>query len=109
MTPTRVGNDGDWTAISAGTNSCLALKTDGSLWAWGGNREGELGLGDTQRRLKPVRVGTRRAWTAVATDGQSFALKADGSLWAWGWNYWGDLGLGDTHDRLKPTRVGVTL
>jgi alpha-tubulin suppressor-like RCC1 family protein len=84
----------------------LALKKDGSLWVWGGNDWGELGLGDTTERLSPTRVGVARDWATVAGSAyHSIALKSDGSLWAWGQNYRGLLGLGDVQDLDAPTRV----
>ncbi|HMK93534.1 MAG TPA: chromosome condensation regulator RCC1, partial [Thermoleophilia bacterium] len=104
---TRVGGDSDWTAIAAGGSFNLALKTDGSLWAWGDNHAGQLGLGDTVSRYVPTQVGTGTDWKAVATGNTSgYALKQDGSLWAWGGNASGQLGLGDRTQRLVPTRVG---
>jgi alpha-tubulin suppressor-like RCC1 family protein len=105
-TPTRVGSDLDWTAISAGGVPSFAIKRDGSLWAWGGNGEGQLGLGDTADRSVPTRVGTGSSWKAVAAaQAGGLALKRDGSLWAWGENGSGQLGLGDKVIRKSPTRV----
>ena len=61
--PTRVGDDRDWAAVAiarstafAGSHHTLALKRDGSLWAWGGNEYGQLGLGDTENRNRPTPV-----------------------------------------------------
>ena len=44
---------GDWVAVACGSGQSLALKTDGSLWAWGDNTFGQLGLGDTKNRTHP--------------------------------------------------------
>jgi alpha-tubulin suppressor-like RCC1 family protein len=105
--PTHVGTATDWAAIACGAENGLALKKDGSLWAWGGNDDGQLGLGDTIDRHSPTRVGTANDWAAVVGGGfQGLALKRDGSLWAWGNNYSGQLGLGDTRWAKSPTRVG---
>ena len=60
--PTQVGTSRDWAAISPGgaaSYHSLALKQDGSLWAWGLNNYGQLGLGDTADRHTPTRVGAR--------------------------------------------------
>jgi len=111
-TPTRVGTD-SWKAVSAGASYSLAIRTDGSLWAWGWNEEGWLGLGDSgdgTDRYTPTRVGTENNWAAVSTNYlHSLALKTDGSLWAWGNNDCGQLGLGtsDNNAHPTPTRVGA--
>jgi alpha-tubulin suppressor-like RCC1 family protein len=112
--PVQIGTDSKWVAISTGVFATkdyyhtLALKSDGTLWAWGYNYFGQLGLGDTTARLSPVQVGTDNIWVAVAAGAyHSIALKSDGTLWAWGYNYNGQLGLGDTSDRHLPTQVGV--
>jgi uncharacterized repeat protein (TIGR02543 family) len=64
----------------------LALKPDGSLWAWGGNSNGQLGDGTTVNRYDaPVKVGEGFS-SMSAGNGYSLALKPDGSLWAWGRN-----------------------
>jgi alpha-tubulin suppressor-like RCC1 family protein len=109
--PTRVGTDNDWAAVSASYSYTLAIKTDGSLWAWGCNDSGRLGLGDAgegTNRNVPTRVGAASNWAAVSTYGfHSLAIKTDGSLWAWGYNDSGRLGLGDFDDRYVPTRVGA--
>ncbi len=105
--PTRVGTATDWAVIACGGQNSLALKKDGSLWAWGMNDDGQLGLGDTKERNSPTRIGTASDWAGVAGGGtHSLALKRDGSLWAWGNNYSGQLGLGNTTWERSPTRVG---
>jgi alpha-tubulin suppressor-like RCC1 family protein len=122
--PTQVGAGTDWMAVAAsdGVGSrgrtddlhpawthddhALAIKTDGTLWAWGANAYGQLGVGDTAERHSPVQVGGDTTWKAVAAgDDYSAALKTDGSLWVWGRDKFGQLGLGDTTDRHAPVRV----
>ena len=76
----------DWAAVSAGTNHTVALKTDGTLWAWGNNFYGQLGLGDNSDRNIPVQVGTDTNWETVsAGHNYTVAMKDDGTLWAWGY------------------------
>jgi hypothetical protein len=84
----------------------VALKTDGSLWAWGDNGSGQLGDGTRTDRLAPVQVGT--GFTAVAAgDNHTVAVKADGSLWTWGHNGVGQLGDGSTTQRPSPVQIGT--
>ena len=110
-TPVQVGYYNyyhDWKMVSAGGKHSLGIRSDGSLWAWGDNSLGQLGLGDTvQQRGYPSRVGTDRDWRLVfAGSDYSLGIKSDGSLWAWGYNFDGQLGTGDTVNRSTPVRVG---
>lgn len=106
--PGQVGSATNWVAVAAGCIYTLGVKADGSLWAWGYNAQGQLGLGDTNERYTPVQVGTATDWVVVAAgDFHSLALKADGSLYAWGRNDSGQLGLGDTTNHYTPTYVGT--
>jgi len=102
----QIGNDSNWKEVIAGCFHTLAIKTDGSLWAWGKNDIGQLGLGDNTNREAPVRIGTESNWKEViAGCFHSLALKTDGSLWAWGDNWNGQLGLGDTTNRSNPVEI----
>ena len=93
--------------VSAGVDHCLALRRDGSLWAWGAGAAHQLGLGDTSYRQVPIRVGDDNDWVAVAAGAKhSLALKSDGSLWSWGTSTYGQLGHGDHENRETPSRVG---
>ena len=92
----------------------LAVKTDGTLWSWGQNSSGELGLGNVTSRSSPVQVGALTTWNVcacgtVTTYGQGFssAIKTDGTLWSWGHNPSGQLGLGDATNRSSPVQVGA--
>jgi hypothetical protein len=84
----------------------MALKSDGTLYAWGDNNRGEVGDGTTTRRTSPVQVGSDSDWVAVSAGYEvSMALKDDGSLWAWGRNLNGEVGDGTTSDRSAPVRI----
>jgi alpha-tubulin suppressor-like RCC1 family protein len=101
----------DWFVIVAGAMHALALKTDKTLWAWGSNGAGELGINDTDQRNSPTQSFiTTQDWSAIAAgEGHSLALKIDNTLWTWGYNYDGQLGLGNsgwTTERKTPTQVG---
>ena len=92
-------------AISAGSAHTMALKSDGSLWAWGLNRWGQLGDGTTADRASPVAVGSFASVSGGNTH--SAAVKADGSLWTWGANTAYQLGDGTITDRSTPQLVGT--
>jgi alpha-tubulin suppressor-like RCC1 family protein len=105
--PTQVGSDTNWASIDGGYNHSVAVKSTGTLWTWGGNAYGELGLGDTTNRYSPIQVGSDTDW-AVVTAGWfcTLAIKTNGTLWAWGINQDGVLGLGDTTNRSSPVQIG---
>ncbi|HYV91991.1 MAG TPA: T9SS type A sorting domain-containing protein [Chitinophagales bacterium] len=94
-------------AIGAGADYSVALKNDGSVWAWGWDKYGQLGNGDTTDSNVPVQVSSLTGITAISIGwGHSLALKNDGTVWAWGWNQYGQLGNGDTTDSNVPMQVG---
>ena len=97
-----------WAAVSCGQFHTMALKTDGTLWAWGDNSYGQLGLGSTAQKNSPTQVDPGSTWKAVSC-GQDFtlAIKSNGTLWAWGDNSYGQLGLGSTAEKKSPTQVGT--
>jgi len=100
--PARIGTDRDWTQIAAGGGQYLALKGDGSLWAWGINESGEMGDGTTNYQLAPTPIGTDHDWTAItAGGGNSYGLKRDGTLWGWGF---GNVG-GWSGNDLSPRQI----
>ena len=108
ISPTQVGSGTDWASVSAGAYHTVAVRTDGTLWAWGWNAYGQLGTGDYTSFNAPTQVGTGTDWASVSAGYlHTVAVKADGTLWAWGYNYYGQLGLGDTVDRNTPTQVGT--
>ncbi|PVZ52241.1 RCC1 repeat- and reductase domain-containing protein [Arthrobacter sp. H-02-3] len=95
------------TIISTG-HTTYALKTDGTVWAWGLNPWGQLGNGTTTNSSTPVRVtGLTSATAITANDGSAYALLQDGTVWAWGGNWWGELGNG-TANNSSSTPVRVT-
>lgn len=106
--PVQVGTLTDWSTVYIGKASSFALKTDRTLWAWGRNVEGELGLGDTIARNSPVLVGVYNDWVSFASNWtHAVGIRADGTLWTWGVNGNGQLGLSDTTQRLYPAQVGT--
>jgi alpha-tubulin suppressor-like RCC1 family protein len=100
-TPTQVPGLAGVTAIAGGAYHSLALKSDGTVWAWGYNYDGELGNGTAttwgcQCVPTPAKVPGLAGVTAIAGGAHthSLAVKSDGTVWAWGYNYDGELGNG---------------
>jgi alpha-tubulin suppressor-like RCC1 family protein len=108
-TPTRLGSLTNWTAIACGNNHSLALQSNGTLWAWGSNAYGQLGIDSTATSANvPTQVGTLTTWTAIACGyWHSLALQSNGTLWTWGYNNSGQLGTGNTTNYNAPQQVGT--
>jgi RNA polymerase sigma factor (sigma-70 family) len=103
----RIGRDTDWVQVAAGESHNLAIKADGSLWAWGENIRFELGDGTKTMRDTPVHSLPGNDWAQIAAGGEaSYALKKDGTLWAWGLNDFGQLGIGGFKDSSNSVQVG---
>jgi ELWxxDGT repeat protein len=93
-------------AIAGGSDHTLALKSDGTVWAWGLNLYGQLGDGTTTERHNPVAVSGLSGIIAIASgENHSLAIKSDGTVWAWGYNAYGGLGDGTTTNRSAPVQV----
>jgi len=95
-----------WKRISSGDERTVAIKSDGTLWAWGNNMHGQLGDGTTQDKLNPTQESSAATnWSSVSAGGShTVAIKSDGTLWSWGKNNNGELGDGTTEDKLTPTQ-----
>jgi len=108
--PGNVGYLTNIVALSAGESHNLALKANGTVWAWGWNAFGQLGDGTTNDAHTPVLVSGLT--NVVAISGRAYhclALKSDGTVWGWGWNANGQLGGPVTNAVLLPVQViGLT-
>jgi len=108
--PKQVGSLANWSKLtrSSFVASLLCTKTDGTLWAWGANAYGQLGLGDITDRSSPTQVGALTTWSNPAMGrGQSLCTKTDGTLWTWGRGLLGALGIGNTTNYSSPVQVGA--
>jgi alpha-tubulin suppressor-like RCC1 family protein len=108
--PVQAAAGTTWTQVSFGREMGCGFKTGGTLWCWGYNSAGQLGLGDTTQRLTPTQLaGT--TWTRGVYAGRAHhcAIRTDRSVWCWGNNANGQLGLGDTTDRSSPAQVPVRI
>ncbi len=92
--------------LAMGAGHTLMIGDDGSVWAWGQNDYGQLGLGDNTERLIPVKIDGLANIAAVAVgDNHSLALDQDGNVWAWGRNHIYQLGDGSTTDSNVPVKI----
>jgi alpha-tubulin suppressor-like RCC1 family protein len=106
LTPAPITTLSNIVSISAGGGHTLALRADGTVWAWGENAYGQLGDGTNTPRYFPVQVpGLTDVVEVAAGADHSLVRKRDGSVWAWGSNYAGHLGDGTTTDRPTPAPV----
>jgi len=92
--------------VSAGFDLSAILHSNGTVWTWGRNANGQLGDGTTVNRNIPVQVQNLNNVTAIgASTEHTVALRYDGTVWAWGGNFSGRLGDGTTTRRLTPVQV----
>lgn len=85
--------------------SSLALGNDGTVWAWGCNDQGQLGIGNKTSMYSPTDLGIYNISYIDGGVGFSLARKDDGTLWAWGNNGYGQLGDGTQENRIVPTAI----
>ena len=105
--PAQLGTGTDWVAIAAGDFHSLAVRSDGTLWAWGYNNKGQLGLDSTSYSEPLTQVPGDVQWAKVDAEyDYSMGIDRDGDLYSWGNNYKGILGLGDSTNRKSPALVG---
>jgi alpha-tubulin suppressor-like RCC1 family protein len=99
----------DITMIAAGGSyggNSAAVRSDGTLFLWGDNNDGQLGDGSEKTRLLPVKVPGFTGAKAVAIGGQHvIALKLDGTVWAWGYNNDRQLGINTDEDTNTPVQI----
>lgn len=108
--PVPVGSNSDWDNFSAGDDHSLACKTNRTLWAWGKNYSGQLGIAGSSTRNSPTPIGTTSDWLTVSCGSEyTIALKTNSSIWAWGVNGYGQLGFGDTTQRNTPAQIDTSL
>jgi alpha-tubulin suppressor-like RCC1 family protein len=89
-----------WCALCFGSDTAAALKTDGTLWVWGRNSNGQLGQSNIIHKSSPVQIpGTTWCYIAMGKEdaqGSAFAIRTDNTLWAWGSNALGEAGVNST-------------
>jgi alpha-tubulin suppressor-like RCC1 family protein len=102
------------TTLASGDNFCIARKSDGTVWAWGANTNGQIGIGNTttpQKYAVQVKLVGGAALTGITDvacgSSHAIALKSDGTLWSWGLNTNGQLGVGSTTQATNAAQVKV--
>lgn len=104
--PVQIGAATNWKEVAMGNFHTLAIKQNGTIWAWGNNDSGEIGDGTNIRKLVPTQVGTANDWVAIsANEHYSLAIKQNGTIWAWGNNQYGQLGDGTNTNKNVPTLI----
>jgi len=109
--PVQEHSKSTWVSVSAGSQHTAAIRSDGSLWAWGLNNSGQLGNNSTTDKSSvPVQEDSKSTWVSVSAGGSAgsgshtAAIKSDGSLWSWGSNRYGQLGNNSTTESSVPVR-----
>lgn len=97
-----------YTAIKAGNDYTIAIKTNGTLVGWGKNSDGQLGDGSTVNKNLPVLIGTSSNWAKISVGyNHTLAIKTDGTLWGWGNNAYGKIGVVSSGFVIVPTQIGT--
>ena len=103
--------DGGFVQMTASkvNDACLAIRANGTLWAWGNNGASQLGDATLVIQRTPVQIGTNTTWTYVSTGGgHTLALRSDGTLWGWGTGTTGQVGNGSASIVGAPVQVGAS-
>jgi len=109
--PIQIGSGTDWSSVSMGKQGGAAIKTDGTLYEWGLNDNGQIGDNTVVNRSSPTQIpGT--TWAKVyKTEEETMAIKTDGTLWGWGENINGELGInvgGPGKQKSSPVQIPGT-
>lgn len=104
---TPSGGGTNWCGVSTSQTFTAGVKKDGTLWTWGCNSAGQLGIGTTTNRSSPgTTQGGGINWCSVSTGGNAgLAIKTDGTLWSWGCNNLGQLGDNSATNRSSPVAI----
>jgi len=106
VTVTVAPSTNSWLCVDAGYSHTAAVKSDGTLWAWGNNTSGQLGDGTFAEKTMPTRIGDSADWTFLSAGYyHTLGLKQDGTLWAWGENANGQIGNSSSADAASPVQV----
>jgi len=107
--PIQIGAVGVWsTMVVSGEGHTLGIKTDGTLWGWGRNMNGQVGVGTANNAVaSPTQVGTQTDWiTAAVGFYHSLGVRSGGIGYGWGWNGYGQIGNNSRTMRSSPVQIG---
>lgn len=116
LNPQKIESVTGIVGISAGNYHSLAVKNDGTVWAWGYNNHGQLGLGNLSNYYSPQKIDSMKLklfntfdsntrFKIQAGHNHSVALSSNGDVYAWGYNNYGQLGLNNNIQMLTPTKI----
>lgn len=89
-----------------GNGFVIGIRYDGTMWSWGANGTGSLGINSTAHKSSPTQIGSDTTWQKVRAGREhALALKTDGTLWSWGKNNFGQLGDSSTTNRSSPVQI----
>ena len=114
--PIQLVGYNSWYQIASGSGGgdvFLGIQSNGTLWSWGANDFGQVGLNTTAPNvLSPNQIGSLSTWTQISINpSNALALQSNGSLWSWGYNFSGQLGNNiqtSTNLFYSPTQVGTS-
>jgi alpha-tubulin suppressor-like RCC1 family protein len=108
--PVQVGIATDWATLHLSLNgeTSVGIKTTGTLWSWGSNSTGTLGINNAAITAvsSPVQVGALTNWSSASLNAHVIATKTDGTLWSWGQGAFGALGNNQVLNASSPVQVG---
>jgi len=97
----------NWRRVEGGLHSTLAIKSDGTLWNWGLNSDGQLADNTVVNKSSPIQtIAAGNDWKRASSSGwASAAIKGDGTLWCWGYNFFGGIGDGTVARKSSPVQT----
>lgn len=112
-TPAPIASEADgWRMVAAGdsgedSSHTCGIKQDGTLWCWGTNVDGRLGIAGVDSTIAPLRVGDASDWHTVGGgERHTCGIRDPGTLWCWGADDYGQLGDGGETSRATPFQIG---
>jgi alpha-tubulin suppressor-like RCC1 family protein len=97
---------------AAGNGQTVAKLSDGSIWAWGSDQYGQLGIGTSVPSSGPARVDVPQgvSFVQLSSGGSTtYGIDSNGEVWSWGENDVGELGVGTALSSNVPVNVGIQL